>query len=84
MNTALIQQYILVSTKSDMGVSHMVLSTVTVRSAKTKEKTCEFADGAILVNPDGSKSWRLKYRYVGKAKLLAPGAEPCQAGVQIT
>ncbi len=74
MNSALIQQYILVSTKSDMGVSHMVLSTVTVRIAKTKEKACEFADGAILDNADGSKSWRLTYRYVDKEKLLALGA----------
>lgn len=52
----------------------MVLSTVTVRIAKTKEKACEFADGAILDNADGSKSWRLTYRYVDKEKLLALGA----------
>jgi Arm DNA-binding domain len=30
----------------------------------------------LLVNPNGSKYWRFKYRYGGKEKLLALGVYP--------
>lgn len=57
----------------------MALSEVTVRNAKGKDKAYKLADGGglyILVNPDGSKYWRLKYRFAGKEKLLALGVYP--------
>jgi hypothetical protein len=38
-----------------------------------------FFDGRglfVLVNPDGSRWWRFKYRYGGKERLLALGTYP--------
>lgn len=30
----------------------------------------------MLVHPNGSKYWRLKYRYAGREKMLALGVYP--------
>ena len=30
----------------------------------------------LLIKPDGSKYWRLKYNYAGKEKLMALGVYP--------
>lgn len=41
-----------------------------------KGKPYKLADGGglyLLVNPNGAKYWRLKYRIAGKEKLLAVG-----------
>lgn len=57
----------------------MPLTDVAIRNAKAKAKPYKLADGGglyVLVNPDGSKYWRLKYRYGGKEKLLALGVYP--------
>ena len=57
----------------------MSLSDVAIRKAKPAAKPYKLADGAglyLLLNPTGSKLWRLKYRVAGKEKLLALGAYP--------
>lgn len=50
-----------------------------VDTSKPKEKAYKLADGGglyLLVNPNGSRYWRLKYRVAGKEKLLALGVYP--------
>lgn len=57
----------------------MKLTATAVRNAKPKEKPYKLGDGGgmfLLVNPNGSKYWRLKYRILGKEKLLALGVYP--------
>lgn len=56
-----------------------MLSDAQARSAKPKDKPYKLTDGGGLylhVMPGGSKLWRLKYRYLGKEKLLSFGAYP--------
>jgi integrase len=50
-----------------------------VKNAKAKDKAYKLADGGgmyLLVNPDGSKYWRMGYRFAGKQKTLAMGVYP--------
>lgn len=57
----------------------MALTDIAVRNAKPKDKAYKLgdADGMfLLVNPNGGKYWRLKYRFLGKEKLLALGVYP--------
>ena len=57
----------------------MALSEFAVRKAKPREKAYKLFDGGGLflhVQPNGSKHWRLKYRYDGKEKLLSFGPYP--------
>lgn len=56
-----------------------MLTEVEVKSAKPREKVYRLADGKGLcleVNPNGSKLWRWRYRWQGKASMLALGAYP--------
>lgn len=49
------------------------------RSAKPKEKSYKLADGGglfLLVKPDGSKYWRMSYRFEGTERALAFGKYP--------
>ncbi|HQQ62097.1 MAG TPA: integrase arm-type DNA-binding domain-containing protein [Pseudomonadales bacterium] len=55
------------------------LTEVAVRNAKAKEKPYKLSDGGGLyleVMPNGSRYWRLKYRYAGKENRLALGVYP--------
>jgi len=55
------------------------LPEVSVRSAKGRDKPYKLSDGGglyLLVNPNSSKYWRLKYRLHGKEKTLALGVYP--------
>jgi integrase len=55
------------------------LTDVAVKSAALKDKPYKLADGAGLyaeVMPNGSKYWRLKYRFGGKEKRVALGVYP--------
>lgn len=55
------------------------LSALTVKQAKPKEKPYKLSDGKGLnleVRPNGSKYWRLSYRYQQKQKTLALGVYP--------
>ena len=57
----------------------MPLKQLTVTNAKPIEKPYKLSDGNglhLLVKPNGSKLWRLKYRFSGKEKLLSIGAFP--------
>jgi len=55
------------------------LTDIQPRTAKPKEKPYKLGDGGglfLLVNPDGSKYWRMSYRYDNKERLLAFGKYP--------
>jgi integrase len=56
-----------------------MLTETAVRAAKAADKPTKLFDGGgmyLLINPQGSRLWRLKYRVHGKEKLLAIGAYP--------
>ncbi|NCP62051.1 MAG: tyrosine-type recombinase/integrase [Alphaproteobacteria bacterium] len=57
----------------------MSLTDIVCKTAKPEAKSRKLSDGAGLyleVMPNGSKYWRLKYRYSGKEKRLAFGVYP--------
>lgn len=57
----------------------MPLTVAEVRNAKAESKAIKLFDGGglfLFVSPGGAKSWRMKYRYGGKEKLLTFGQFP--------
>jgi integrase len=59
--------------------TNMALTEARVRSLKTAAKPIKYSDGGglhLLVSPQGSKLWRLAYRFGGKQKTLALGIYP--------
>ena len=55
------------------------LTELGLRKAKPSSKPKKFSDGGglfLLLHPNGSKYWRMKYRFMGKEKLLAIGVWP--------
>ena len=55
------------------------LSDTRIRNAKPKDKQYKLADGkglVLLVNPNGSKWWRLRYSIDGSEKMLSLGVYP--------
>lgn len=57
----------------------MPLSDTACKSAKPKQKPYKKADSNglfLYVMPNGSRYWRLKYRFMGKEKMLALGVYP--------
>lgn len=57
----------------------MKLTARQVETSKPKEKAYKLSDGGgmyLEVAPNGSKYWRMKYRYAGKEKRLALGVYP--------
>lgn len=51
----------------------MALTDIKVKTAKPKDKPYKLADGGgmyLLINTNGSKYWRMKYRFAGKEKML--------------
>lgn len=57
----------------------MPLTDIAVRKAKSSDKPQKLADSGgmyLLLHPNGSKYWRLKYRFAGKEKTLALGIYP--------
>jgi hypothetical protein len=51
----------------------MALSDAAIRKAKAGAKPTKLSDGGglfLLLNPNGSRLWRLKYRFAGEEKLL--------------
>lgn len=57
----------------------MALKELEARYATKRAKDYKLADGGglyLLVRPNGSKLWRLKYRFDGKEKLLSLGRYP--------
>lgn len=54
----------------------MALIDIKVRTAKPTVKQYKLTDGNgihLLVHPNGSRYWRLQYRFGGKQKILALG-----------
>ena len=57
----------------------MPLTDTAARTAKPTAKPYKLADEKamyLLVNPNGSRWWRFKYRFLGKEKLLSLGVYP--------
>lgn len=57
----------------------MPLTDTACRNAKATNSPLKLSDGGglfLLVQPNGSKLWRLAYRYAGKQKLISFGAYP--------
>lgn len=57
----------------------MALTVVEARNAKPKESAYKLADAGglyLFVTTKGAKSWRFKYRFAGKEKLLTFGLFP--------
>lgn len=56
-----------------------MLTDTAIKNSKPQDKPYKIADEKgmfLLVNPNGSKYFRLKYRINGKEKLLALGVYP--------
>ncbi|MFT6100590.1 MAG: hypothetical protein ACJAYF_003148, partial [Arenicella sp.] len=56
-----------------------MLTTSKINSLKPKEKPYKVSDAHglhIFIRPSGTKTWRQKYRYNGKEKLLTHGKYP--------
>lgn len=57
----------------------MPLTDTAIRNAKPLDKPYKLSDAQglyLLIKPNGSKLWQLKYRFGGKEKKLAFGAYP--------
>ncbi len=57
----------------------MPLSHFDIQNAKSEPKSYKLADGGglfLLVQPNGSKLWRLKYRHLGTERALSFGPYP--------
>lgn len=57
----------------------MALSSLALSKAKPREKPYKIADGHslyLLITPQGSRYWRMNYRFGGKAKTMAMGVFP--------
>lgn len=57
----------------------MTLTDTKLRNAKRKESPYRLTDGHglyVLINPNGAKLWRWKFRFMGKEKLMAFGSYP--------
>ena len=56
-----------------------MLNDTRVRTAKASDRPLKLSDGGdlyLLLKPNGSKLWRLAYRFGGKQRSLALGAYP--------
>jgi hypothetical protein len=68
-----------VSTQNAKRKPVMPLSDTAIKKAKPAHKPAKLSDAKglyLLVNPNGSKLWRWKYRVLGKEKVMALGAYP--------
>lgn len=61
------------------GFTPMALSEFAIRNAKPREKPYRLADSEglhLFVQPHGSKSWQMRYRFQGKENVLSFGKYP--------
>ena len=52
----------------------MALSDIKIKTAKSLDKPYKLSDSGglyLIVNRNGSKYWRMKYRFAGKEKMLS-------------
>jgi len=57
----------------------MPLTDTAIRNTKPADKPIKLTDGGglyLLLNPNGSRWWRLDYRFMGKRKTLSMGVYP--------
>ena len=57
----------------------MPLNDMQIRRAKPEAKAYTLGDGqglSLLIEPNGSKSWRFRYRFGGKPKMISLGVYP--------
>lgn len=57
----------------------MPLNDMQIRRAKAEAKAYTLGDGqglSLLIEPNGSKSWRFRYRFAGKPKIISLGVYP--------
>lgn len=57
----------------------MPLTDLEIRRSKPREKSYTLNDGnglSLLIEPNGSKGWRFRYRFDGKPKMLSLGTYP--------
>lgn len=57
----------------------MPLTNIQLEQARPASKPLKLFDGGglfLLIALTGQRYWRLKYRFAGKEKLLAPGVHP--------
>ena len=55
------------------------LTQIEIKNAKPRDKAYKLTDGGglfLFVSPSGGKLWRLKYRHLGREKLLSLGPYP--------
>ena len=60
-------------------IPHLALTDMQIRKAKQRDKPYKMHDSLglfVLVNPNGSKLWRQKYKRHGKEKVISHGAYP--------
>lgn len=60
----------------DLFSIHMLLSDIQIKRAKPQDKPYTLNDGAglsLLVDVNGAKGWRFRYRFVGKPKMISFG-----------
>lgn len=61
------------------GFLYMPLNDMQIRRAKPEDKPYTLGDGqglSLLIEPNGSKSWRFRYRFAGKPKMISLGVYP--------
>ncbi|BBE09230.1 P4-type integrase [Mycoavidus cysteinexigens] len=57
----------------------MALTDILIRNTKPTTKHLKLTDGGgllLLVQPNASRWWRLRYRFAGKEKMLSLGTYP--------
>ncbi len=57
----------------------MKLTDVAIKRSKPEAKAYTLSDGNglwLLIEPNGSRGWRLRYRFEGKQKMLSLGTYP--------
>ena len=57
----------------------MPLNDMQIRRAKPEDKPYTLGDGqglSLLIEPNGSKNWRFRYRFAGKPKMISLGVYP--------
>ncbi len=55
------------------------LNNTQIKNAKSKDKPYSLSDGlglSLLINPNGSKWWRYRFQFNGKAKMMSLGTYP--------
>lgn len=63
----------------NLGAPIMALSARQIQTAKPKDKDYKLSDERglyLLIKPNGSRYWRMKYRFAGKEKKLSIGVYP--------